>query len=245
MTFLPPSILSINLFLNKIADTKNGLPTVQYRLKKTSLMTTNYVITALAVSFLLGYGFTLSTPTLSSEDDKVLSNGWTDILDIKEDIFTRFEETEDAVRAFEEEMHGRKVRFSGFLKQVRPHFAEQKDYYLTADMETDCLPFIQSECCYCGEENPDYMRVLFHGEGREKHDMDILLKPHRNRYYKGKGELDEKKLDAGNYVIYTFEKKFDLEANIKMCSVKCKSDECDEKYITVHLDRWEFLNTDK
>ena len=208
-------------------------------------MVTKYALIVLSMALFLICGFTFTTYSYALKEDKTLSNGWVDILDIQEEIFTRFETIEDATRAFEEEMHGRKVRFSGYLKQLSPHFEKEKDYYLTAEIEDDCLPFYQSECCYCGRDNPDYIRVLFNGSGKENKDLSILLSPHRNRYFKEKGTLKEIPLDNGNYKIYIYDKRFDLEANIRMCSVSCKSTDCEERYITVHLDRWEFLNIDK
>lgn len=212
-------------------------------------MKTRFVLFGLAIGLFFWYGFLMKPNSSENHSppttEKILSNGWSDILEIKEQIFTQFDNKEDAVLAFEEEMHGRKVRFKGYMKQVEPHFADGRDYYLTPDVESDCLPFYQSLCCYCGSDDPEYMRVLFNGGGKDDKDFDILLKPHRNKFYKEKGKLAETVLDDGNYKVYTYDKAFELEANIKMCSITCKSIDCEDRYITVHLDSWSFLNTDK
>lgn len=176
-----------------------------------------------------------------SASEKVLSNGWEDILEVKEKLMTQYEDSEELVDAFEKELTGSKVRFKGYLKQVQPHHAENRDYYLTAEIEKDCLPFYQVTQ-YCGKENPDYMRVIFNGAGKESKDMDILLKPHRNKHFKTKDKLQETELDNGNYIVYTYGKSFEVEAEIKMATLKCRSKDCSKRYITVHIDSWEFLD---
>lgn len=193
---------------------------------------------------LLGIIFLFTFVTFNynfSSTEKILNNGWEDIIEVKEQLMAQHEDVEDVILAFEEELTGTRVRFKGYLKQVAPHHADNRDYYLTAEMEQNCLPFYQvSE--YCGKGNPDYMRVIFNGAGKENKDMDILLKPHRNKHFKTKGKLQEKELDNGNYKVFTYDKNFELEAVIKMATLKCRTTDCSDRYITIHIDGWEFLD---
>lgn len=183
---------------------------------------------ALLTLVFFSLSFTTTTTTIK---------GWAAILATQEQAIEAAENMKKAAVAFEEELTGKKIELTGFLKQIQPHFSKDRDYYFTESVEPNCLPLFDTEE-YCGLDNPSYIRVLFNGAGKEEKDMDILFKPHRNKHVKTKGKLKETVLDDGNYKVYTYDKTFRLKAIIKLASITCKSIDCSQRYLTIHVDQW-------
>lgn len=162
---------------------------------------------------------------------------WSDIARTHERLVEETDHIKKANVAFEEELTGKTIDLTGYIKQIQPHFAKDRDYYFTPDIEPNCLPLYDTKE-YCGEDNPNYVRILFNGAGKEDKDMDILFKPHRNKHFKEKGKQKEAILDDGNYKVFTYHKPYTLKAKIKLARVTCKSVDCSKRYLTLHVDKW-------
>lgn len=187
------------------------------------------------INFIL---LTIIICSLSFTNEKTIEiKGWDEILATQVRLLENVENIKKAAVAFEEELTGKSIQLKGYFKQIQPHFSDERDYYFTPQVEPNCLPLFDTEE-YCGLDNPNYIRVLFNGSGKEEKDMDILFKPHRNKYSKEKGKLKETILDDGNYKVYTYDKSFELAAKIKLATINCKSIDCSERYITIHIDDW-------
>ncbi len=175
----------------------------------------------------------------SNSTKTLLKNGWEDINHYRKDLQNSDLSTKKLQKKAQKDLVGKSVRFNGYVKLLRPHFAKDFDYYLTRELETDCLPIIKSEE-YCGKQDPGYFRVIFNGSGASKRDMDIMLKPHKNKYVSQRGELTTNTLDDGNYEVSTYEKSFNVQAKIRDVHFNCLNDDCSENALTVHIDEWRF-----
>ncbi|MFK7937469.1 MAG: hypothetical protein AB8G22_28395 [Saprospiraceae bacterium] len=178
----------------------------------------------------------LSSLGFSNNKSAVIKD-WSEISATHERLVEETDHIKKANEAFEKELTGKTVQLTGYIKQILPHFAKARDYYFTPDVEPNCLPLYDTKE-YCGAGNPGYVRLLFNGSGKEDKDMDVLFKPHRNRHFKEKGKQKEAVLDDGNYKVYTYEKSYNLKAKIKLARVTCKSVDCSERFLTVHVDKW-------
>ena len=142
----------------------------------TKLVSSSFrAISVLMMAFLVN---SMSNEVVNIKDPihTIMKNGWADINDYRGDLQVSSLSSKKLQSKAKKDLVGKTVRFNGYLKLLRPHFAKDFDYYLTKELEIDCLPIIKSEE-YCGLDNPSYFRVIFNGSGASKRDMDIMMKP--------------------------------------------------------------------
>ncbi len=205
----------------------------------TKLVSSSFgAISVLMMAFIFN---AMSIETVKSGDPlkAIMKQGWSDINNYRNDLQKSDLSQKKLQAKAKKDLVGKTVRFNGYIKLLKPHFAKDFDYYLTKELEIDCLPIIKSEE-YCGKDNPDYFRVIFNGSGASKRDMDIMLKPNKNKYIKQKGDMEVNTLDDGNYEVNTFNKSYNLQAKIKNVHFNCLTKDCNENALTIHIDEWKF-----
>ncbi len=169
-------------------------------------------------------------------------NGWNDLIEKRNYVLDEYQTGENEIAgAFHKAVVGKSIKLEGYLKQVGPHFAGDRDYYFTKDVEAGCLPYLKNEF-YCGKSNEAYVRVIFNGTGYTERDFEILMNPNKNRYLRTDDDLKESVIADGNYKVFTYNKKFSIEAEIVDGHITCsESGNCTDGLITVHIDKWRFL----
>lgn len=205
----------------------------------TKLKTSSFgAISILMMAFIFNV---MSNETTNNGDPKksILKNGWEDINQYRGDLQVSALSPKKLQSKARKDLVGKTVRFNGYVKLLRPHFAKDFDYYLTKELETNCLPIIKSEE-YCGKGNPTYFRVIFNGTAASKRDMEIMLHPNKNRYISNKGDMTTNTLDDGNYEVNTYDKPYNIQAKIKNVHFNCLSENCNENALTIHIDQWKF-----
>ena len=204
----------------------------------TKLVTNSFgAISLLMMAFI--FNVMSNEPMETNPKKYVLKNGWEDLNQYRADLQISDLSPKKLQSKAQKDLIGKTVRFNGYIKLLRPHFADEFDYYLTRDLETDCLPIVKS-AEYCGNDNPDYFRVIFNGSGASKRDMDIMLKPNKNKYISQKGKMTSKTLDNGNYEVNTYDKSYNVQAEIKNVHFKCLNNDCSKNALTIHIDQWKF-----
>lgn len=170
---------------------------------------------------------------------KVYKKGWEDIVEIRDYLFKKESTTKQAQKLFSRKLQGKIVHFKGYIKHIKPHLEELVDYHFTQEIEKECLPFQKFEN-YCGADNPNYLRVVFNGSGVTTRDTEAIMKPEKSKVNEKSLRPKKETFDDGNYLVSTFNRKFNLSGKIKYAEATYKEDGAIQ-YITIHVDEWSFM----